>query len=317
MTWLHLTLDRQYECAVTTHSLSHEASHVCKNCGATTSGNFCQQCGQATHLHVPSAREFLHEFVAHYVALEGKLWKTLALLIARPGFLTREYIQGRRARYLEPLRLYLTFSIIFFAVFKFGAIDVDRFQDPSAKPSVAVEQGKAKEASPEPSVQEQAAERDSVQKELDTGLGEVYPDVRNRLKKFSELPQSAQKAAFKQAFFSYAPYAIFALMPLFALYLKLLYLGSGRRYGEHFLFGLHTNAFAYLLLSVMILIPEGWTLVTFVLLVWLTCYLPLAMRRVYGSGRFTTLLRWSVLIFAHLLSIVLAVGVAMGHVMLT
>lgn len=302
---------------MTPDTLPHPASLACKNCSAATSGNFCQQCGQATHLHVPSAREFLHEFVAHYVALEGKLWKTLALLIARPGFLTREYILGRRARYLEPLRLYLTFSIIFFAVVKFGAIDVERLQDPSAAPSEAVERGETRERAPGPAVPEQAAELDRVQKELDNGFGEVYPDVRNRLKKFSELPQSAQKAAFKQAFFSYAPYAIFALMPLFALYLKLLYLGSGRRYGEHFLFGLHTNAFAYLLLSVMILIPQGWTLVTFVLLVWLTCYLPLAMRRVYGGGKFVTFLRWSILILAHLLSIVLAVGVAMGHVMLT
>ena len=85
-------------------------------------GNFCQGCGQAAHLHVPSAREFLHEFIAHYVALEGKLWKSMALLIFRPGRLTRDYIEGKRVRYLEPLRLYLTFSIIFFAIFKLGGV---------------------------------------------------------------------------------------------------------------------------------------------------------------------------------------------------
>jgi len=317
MTWLHWLLDRQYDCAVTTHSVLHEASLACKNCGANTSGNYCQACGQATHLHVPSAREFLHEFVAHYVALEGKLWKTLAWLIARPGFLTCEYIHGRRSRYLEPLRLYLTFSIIFFAVFKFGAVDVARFEDPSAELSAAVARGEAKETLLGPAMPEQAAELERVQNDVNTGLSSRYPGVNDRLKKFSTLSPTAQKAAFKQAFFSYAPYAIFALMPLFAFYLKLLYLGSGRRYGEHFLFGLHTNAFAYLLLSVMILIPEGWKFVTFAFLCWLTAYLPLAMRRVYGGGWFVTLLRWAVLILAHLVSIMLAVVLVMGQVVLT
>ncbi|UUZ46847.1 hypothetical protein LP420_24115 [Massilia sp. B-10] len=49
------------------------------------------------------------------------------------------------------------------------------------------------------------------------------------------------------------PYAMFCLMPLFALYLKLLYLGSGRRYGEHLLFALHSNAFAFAMFGLMIM----------------------------------------------------------------
>lgn len=109
---------------MTPDTLPQHATSVCKNCSAATSGHYCHQCGQATHLHVPSAREFLHEFIAHYVALEGALWKSLGGLIFKPGFLTCEYIEGRRARYLQPLRLYLTFSIIFFALFKFSGMEV-------------------------------------------------------------------------------------------------------------------------------------------------------------------------------------------------
>jgi membrane-anchored protein YejM (alkaline phosphatase superfamily) len=55
----------------------------------------------------------------------------------------------------------------------------------------------------------------------------------------------------------YAPYAIFCLMPVFALFLKVLYLGSGRRFGEHMLFALHTNAFAFLMFSVILLAHFG------------------------------------------------------------
>src|SRR6478672_7835883 len=101
----------------------HTAPSHCHNCGAATKGNFCADCGQETTLHVASAREFLHEFIGHYVALEGKLWKSLALLLFRPGRLTLEYIKGRRVRYVQPLRLYLTFSLIFFAVMKYSGHD--------------------------------------------------------------------------------------------------------------------------------------------------------------------------------------------------
>lgn len=292
---------------MTPDTLPHPASLACKNCSAFTSGKFCQECGQATHLHVPSAREFLHEFVAHYVALEGKLWKTLALLIARPGFLTLEYIRGRRTRYLEPLRLYLTFSIIFFAVFKFGAIEIAKYEDSELPAVVTGADADAGKEIPAPTRPERSTRPERVKSEPNIGLNSHYPYLDKKLKKFGALSRDEQKAAFKQAFFSYAPYAIFALMPVFAFYLKLLYLGSGRRYGEHFLFALHTNAFAYLLLSVMILIPEGWKFFTFILICWLTGYLPLAMRRVYDSRWFTTLLRWTILILAHLLSIALAV----------
>lgn len=301
---------------MSTDTLTHHASLACKNCGAITQGNYCQQCGQATHLHVPSAREFLHEFIAHYVALEGKLWKTLALLIAKPGMLTREYIEGRRVRYLEPLRVYLTFSIIFFALFKISGVEVARFEDPSPALASAVAEGRAKETVLGPAVGASAAEYERVLAMLDKKASNVHPVLRERVARFMSLSPVAQKAALKQAFYSYTPYAIFAMMPLFALYLKILYLGSGRRYGEHFLFALHVNAFAFLMLSVMILIPETWKFITFALLLWLVFYLPLAMRRVYDSGWVGTVTRWIVLIFAHIVTLASAVLTVMGMVLM-
>src|SRR6202000_2557918 len=90
---------------------------ACRNCGAQAPSKFCPDCGQETTLHPPTLGEFLHEFVGHYVALEGTLW----LLLCRPGWLTREYLGGRRRRYVLPLRLYLTASFVFFLVLKLFA----------------------------------------------------------------------------------------------------------------------------------------------------------------------------------------------------
>jgi hypothetical protein len=89
------------------------------------------------------------------------------------------------------------------------------------------------------------------------------------------------------------------------LFLKLLYLGSGRRYGEHLLFALHTNAFAFLMVGLIMVVPSA--LVRTGLVAWLTLYLPFAMQRVYGGYRALTALRWLVLIVLHVASLVTVV----------
>ncbi|MFL6675509.1 MAG: DUF3667 domain-containing protein [Massilia sp.] len=293
--------------------LPHDASH-CLNCGTGTGGHFCQQCGQETTLHVPSAREFLHEFVGHYVALEGKLWKSLGLLLFRPGRLTREYVEGRRVRYVLPLRLYLSFSIIFFALMKFNGADVARFDDKPATPRAAVHAQDTPRAN-KAAGEDQPGDSNNItigNKEVREWLAPISPALAAKMAKFEGRSSEDREHLFKSAFFSYAPYAVFCLMPLFAGWLKLLYLGSGRRYGEHLLFALHANAFAFLMLSVLLLVPGGVPFLTPALVLWLVFYLPLAMRRVYGGSRWATLVRWIVLMTLHVTSVLLAIVTAFG-----
>ena len=303
---------------VKTDALPHPDTASCKNCCASTSGNYCHQCGQATHLHVPSAFEFLHEFVGHYVALEGKLWKSLKLLLFKPGFLTREYIEGRRVRYLEPLRLYLTFSIIFFALFKFGGLDFNVMStDKDELNRAAIERSQADEDKVQrPATPEELAQVEKTEKQIVDAASSVSPKLGRSTEKLLDQPEKERSDALKRAFFGNAPYAIFALMPVFALFLKILYLGKGRTYGEHFLFALHTNAFAFFMLSLLILVPEGWGIVSFALIVWLTFYLPTAMRRVYGGTRTMTAVRWFVLMTLHFISLCVAAVAAVSQAFL-
>jgi hypothetical protein len=254
-----------------------ESAH-CHNCGAIVSGNFCAACGQETTLHVASAREFLHEFIGHYVALEGKLWKTLALLLFKPGKLTTEYIAGRRARYVQPLRIYLTFSILFFALLKYG-------------PNQLIEN-----APPDRPV----ASAENVR--VNTKLGTINPAWEVKLKRIATMPREQSVALGKSIFFGYVPYVMFCLMPVFALYLKLLYLRSGRHYGEHMLFALHTNAFAFVMLGLIQAMPWTWTWINIPLLAWLLAYLPVAMQRVYGGGKRATGVRWAVLMAVYVIT---------------
>lgn len=253
----------------------------CHNCGAIAGGKFCSACGQETTLHVASAREFLHEFIGHYIALEGKLWKTLALLLFRPGKLTAEYIAGRRARYVQPLRIYLTLSILFFAFLKYGPTELIKADPPAATPT-----------------SQEAPSADTLR--VSTRMGAINPAWEAKILKIGAMPQSEVIALIRTKFFAYVPYAMFCIMPLFALYLKLLYLSSGRTYGEHMLFALHTNAFAFLLLGLILMVPGGW--IATALFIWLVAYLPFAMRRVYGGSKWATAARWIVLMTVYMLS---------------
>lgn len=292
----------------------HDVPAVCPNCDHPTGGgNYCQHCGQETHLHSASFTEFAHEFIGHYVALEGRLWGTFTRLMFRPGLLTLEYMRGRRKRFVEPLRLYLTLSIIFFAVLKFTGAEPVKVGETGL--TVAQRQELARDAT-----KEAVGIRDSIiangrtvnddgeTEELKETMRKKYPGAVKQAEHFMELGPEGQRKALSDGFFKYGPYAMFALMPLFALYLKFLYLGSGMRYGEHLLFALHTSAFAFVLFTAIYFTAYDW--LKFAEVCWLVGYLPWAMRRVYGGSRAATFLRWSVLMMAHGISLFAAMGSA-------
>jgi hypothetical protein len=98
-------------------------AHACRNCGHVNDDDdrYCGQCGQETHIALPTARQFMREAAGRYVAVDGRLWRTLRALMLKPGFLTKEYFAGRRRRYVRPGRLFLVTSIVAFAMIRFVA----------------------------------------------------------------------------------------------------------------------------------------------------------------------------------------------------
>lgn len=293
-------------------SPTHAAPLLCLNCNAVVSGNFCQNCGQETHLHKASAREFLHEFVGHYVALEGRLWGTMGRLLFRPGALTNEYVAGRRVRFVQPLRLYLTLSILFFALLKLSnSVNIPVVDDaPAAVAGAAHTSEPASEpaskapAATGPAKAATAGEAGPDDINIDNASIDAwfkrFPTLHHQWQLFEKLPAAEKSKVFSNGVHHFAPYAMFCLMPIFALYLKILFLGSGRRYGEHLLFALHTNAFAFVMFGAIMLANNG--LLTFALWVWLLGYLPWAMRRVYQRSRAGTLWRWLLLMAVYSLT---------------
>ena len=79
----------------------------CLNCGAHMRGQYCGHCGQRGSNRLISLWELVRDAFGDIFELDSRLWQTLVPLLIRPGLLTHDYLQGRRARYMPPFRMYL------------------------------------------------------------------------------------------------------------------------------------------------------------------------------------------------------------------
>ncbi|MCH9693998.1 MAG: DUF4286 family protein [Gammaproteobacteria bacterium] len=108
----------------------------CLNCGTRLRGQYCGSCGQRARNRLISLWELLSEAFGDLLELDSRLWRTLIPLLARPGQLTRDYLEGRRARYMPPFRSYLVLSVIFFVVAFFDPQrDLSIFFEPPPEPT--------------------------------------------------------------------------------------------------------------------------------------------------------------------------------------
>ena len=281
--------------ATTGSSAEENAPPTCRNCGAPVDGAYCAACGQETALRLPTLREFLREAAGRYVALDGRFWRTMFALLARPGFLTREYLAGRRRRYIRPARLYLFATLIFFAVTRLLVGPIDIFEVRADTPE------EAKYLSPDKGFNVQMGE---------DAFGSL--ELQQRWNRFNNLSRSDKAEQLGEGMLRYAPYALFVLLPAFALLLKLVYLGRRRRYprrprlyGEHLVFAAYDHAFVFVAATIMLLLLGRTMALT--IGVWVVgLYLLLSMRSVYGGPWIGLLLRAFVLFVSYMVLVGLA-----------
>jgi len=237
----------------------------CRNCGALPpeGAHYCPVCGQEMALHPPTFAEFVHEFIGHYIALEGALWRTLGLLLFKPGRLTREYLEGRRRKYVFPLRLYLTISFVFFIVAKL-LVSPDVKPVAGAQPPASIKL---------PHVNDCGTPGYGDCTFIDRWLIDRAEAARRNPRAFAQNLDAKAVAL--------APYAMFLLLPVFAGIMQLVWRSRRMTYGEHFVFSLHLHSFWFLdlMASNVLLGSLGDVLVLLV-----PVYAIVAMRNVYGGS---------------------------------
>ena len=92
------------------------ASLNCLNCGNRLTGQYCGHCGQRSRSRLISLWELVRDGFGDLLDIDSRLWRTMIPLLIRPGRLTIDYLQGRRARYMPPFRMYLVLSVVFFII---------------------------------------------------------------------------------------------------------------------------------------------------------------------------------------------------------
>ena len=262
----------------------------CPNCVAPVHGPYCAQCGQETVIGVPTLRQFGHEYVQTFVSLEGRLWRTLWLLIRRPGQLTVEFLAGRRRRYVRPLPLYLSLSFLFFLVLNLSVGEL----------GFAVDEPKASTTPVPASANDPAGTGALSALGLDLNVPTWLEPTARRYARSAERFQRDPKQASQRltsVFLGKLPYAMFFLVPAFAVATRLVYRKRRRSYTEHLLLALHLHAFFFLYLTAAQVWP-GNALTGLMLFAW-WFYLTVALHTVFAGRWLVQTLRALALMSGH------------------
>jgi Protein of unknown function (DUF3667)/Domain of unknown function (DUF4286) len=308
----------------------------CLNCGATVRDRFCASCGQRRDVHVKSVGEVFHDITHTITHLDSTTWRTLKLLVLRPGALTLEFLAGRLASYLPPFRLYLVASLLYFTL---GALipgnelsSVSSDGQGESAPAAIVEELRQEAAKADADPAATPAKRQALHAAYDRArapghaceLDFELPFMAGAGPKLTEACRRIEADGgkrFLESFRHNAPKLMFLFVPLVAAFALLLYWRPRRLYAEHLVQFLHGHALLFLVLALSAvlngirkLVPAADAvlgLLPVAAMVWLVWYYYRAMRVVYGQGRWLTAAKFITLSFAYfiLLGVTMAAGV--------
>jgi hypothetical protein len=272
------------------------APSQCANCGAPLADRYCGRCGQDSHVSL-SFGHFLHEFVEGMFHVDSTFWRTLRVLVTRPGLLTEQYLGGKRRSYSPPFRTYLVISIVYFVLASiFGA--------PSSR--VVSPGGQELQVS------------DCAQIAAHPGwMLRFVPNLEDACVRALSDDRRALNAALENLL----PKVMFVVLPLVALVQCWVYRRQRPLYLENLVFILHFQSFYYLVGTLALLLAAGiaalagakeWIgqLFDFAASAWSVVYLFIATRRVYHTSVLKTVLGLAALAASYLVFWVLGVSVA-------
>ena len=279
----------------------------CDNCGASVPGRYCGNCGQRLEPPVHSLWHFLAVAMEDVTHADSRLWRTLWALLFKPGFLTHEFLAGRRARYLPPVRLYLVLSVVFFLCAsvlhskpEVVQLSTDDHGIPKAARVVPLTDAERLATGPARSGEtaEQRAARECGMINYD---GPWHATLRPAMQQACLKIRADNARSLMSAFRHNLPRTMFLFLPLLAGLMMLFYWRPRHYYVEHLLLLLHNHACVFVVLPVAwglsALVPRASGWVDFAVFLYLVWYMYRSMRTVYGQGAGLTLAKLTALSF--------------------
>jgi hypothetical protein len=283
----------------------------CLNCGTFLSQDdlFCSHCGQKRLAREDmSFRHLIGDSFLDYFHFDSKFFRTILPLLYKPGWLTLEYMKGRRKSYVEPFKLFLVISVIYFLLLPFSKEETDKVSpvqsasntQPDKKPDFNVHLD---------GFSLTKAGRDSVRNEVDS-IG-VNRFIQNHYAKESFWTKVFIKQALKvmlstgQSFITVLEHTaskmIFLFIPVFAALLKLFYIRRKRLYFEHLIFSLHLHAFIFLIFILNLLIGLIFPINILFSILIILVYGFIALKKYYGQAFGKTLAKMLLISFSYLI----------------
>lgn len=266
-------------------------SPACLNCGTGLRGPFCYFCGQPDKNLVRFFPVLLRELLEDTLDFDSRFLRTIKPLLFKPGKLTRDYLDGRRFRYVPPLRLYIFSSIAFFFLAAMLSVDaVTVTNEDGDKASIGIQISEPDEAQLlekldklDPAAAEEIrqgisdAEGDSQHTEEEHGEDSInlngepwdretnpfiiplMPDWINDWvnDEIGESPKKGRQIEENpnliiDKIWDVFPATMFVLLPIVALLLKFWYAFAKKFYVEHLIFALHNHAFVFVSLLILV-----------------------------------------------------------------
>lgn len=266
---------------------------ICKNCETQFVGQYCPNCGQHIKELERPIRFMFVDFMGTIVSFDTRLVKTLLAILFKPGKLTKDFVEGKRARYMPPFRFYVFISFVMFLLV--STITNNSIKD--NKGDVISEDFKNIDAATKDSIT--TAIKDSImlavdetlKEELDSiqysnykstisvndsvvgGLSEMVEGINNfedivegEDEKYADTIKLIQEhpELFMNKLFQFTSWALFLFMPLFAFFLWISFMRSKKLYIGHLIFSLNIHSFIFtvisLIVSVALIFPNHSTL---------------------------------------------------------
>ncbi len=307
----------------------------CLNCGTPLSGRFCSECGQLADDFQRPFFFLLAEGVGDLFALDGRLARTLPPLLLKPGKTTRDFIDGKRACYVPPFRLFVLSSLLFFFVL-FSVTGGETNEDVAPLETTISQSQKADtNESSEPAEvvlsPEEAREgiidnmaeaiglSDSESSHFteDTAIGRFVLRFESNLRTLNKEPKR-----FDMLVQTWSPRLAFLLLPLTVFGLAIVYPFKKDAFVyDHLIVGLHFQTFVYLSAALVMLVGAVVSSLGAMLWIVLIFYVPIysyrMQRTVYEGGRWLTVLRTLLLWGSGCLSALIVVAMILATAVYT
>ncbi len=302
--------------------------NVCPNCNELLGKEdyFCSHCGQKRLGKKDySVRKFLVESVGDFFHFDSKFVHTIVPLLFKPGFLTKEYLEGKRQRFFHPFKMFLFISVVYFL----AAGMLSDKKEPEFEPAVKNTQTEENKPSNtfhittnNSSLQRlNSMNPDTLRKKVQkVGINKF---VKNEFPGTSKIKQFVAKQYIKinlsgpESFIEDLNHKIskmiFLVIPFFAGLLKLFYIRRKTNYFNHLIFSFHFHSFIFMLFLIWEFLSLLMKISFFFILPIITAYLFFALKRVYCQSRGKTLVKTFLLHIGYIIVLLVFFIIVIGY----